>query len=132
MRCTLPPIAGARPKAGGPLGPKRVGGRPLPRRGTGDGDVGGEKYSSLDAELDASAPVGIAGACPDVWAELSDESGDGGRARRACERVNIFICPLKSSYLRYTHYIFIFTFEVTYVMIMIFYFILFMVLQLFI
>ena len=83
MRCTQPPVAGTRLGVGWPLSPKLRGGRPLPCRRTGVGDVGGEKYSSL--ELDATAAVGDTGVPGSGGgeAELSDDSGDGGRVRAA-------------------------------------------------
>lgn len=95
MRDTLPPGAGTPPEASGPRGPKPLGGRRLPRRRVGGGDVGGEKYSSL--ELDAPATVGdttaSGGGADDGGAELGDEVGDGGRVLSiaAALRVNIII-----------------------------------------
>lgn len=85
MRDTLPPEAGTLSEPGGPRDPKQDGGRPLPRRCTGGGDVGGEKNSSL--ELDATAALGVVpGGCE---AGLSDESGGGVCAFRALDRVSI-------------------------------------------
>lgn len=94
MRCTQPPAAGTRLGAGWPLSPKLLGGRPLPCRRTGVGDVGGEKYSSL--ELDATATAGVTALSMGLGAggggaELSDESGGDRRARRAPDLVNIFL-----------------------------------------
>lgn len=77
MRDTFPPAAGALIGACGLLDPKLIGGRPLPRRRVGDGDVGGEKYSSL--ELDATAATSGLDPLDDPCcceAELSDDSGD--------------------------------------------------------
>ena len=89
MRCTQPPVAGTRLGAGWPLSPKLRGGRPLPCRRTGVGDVGGEKYSSL--ELDATAAAGDTGdpGSGGGEAELSGEPGDGRRARRLAALVII-------------------------------------------
>ena len=88
MRCTVPPAAETVLEAGGPRGPKHAGGRPLPRRRAGDGDDGGEKYSSL--ELDATAALGDAGAgAGGCEAELSDEPGGVGCAARVLALVNI-------------------------------------------
>ena len=89
MRCTLPPAAGTLSEAGGPRGPKQSGGRFLPRRRAGGGVVGGEKYSSL--ELDATAAAGDTGdpGSGDGEAELSDDTGGGGRARLEAALVNI-------------------------------------------
>ena len=83
MRCTLPPVAGTLSEASGPRDPKPVGGRRPPRRRTGVGVVGGEKYSSL--ELDATAEAGVTALTMGLVsgggeAELNDESGGGGSA----------------------------------------------------
>lgn len=98
MRCTQPPVAGTRLGAGWPLGPKPLGGRPLLCRRTGVGDVGGEKYSSL--ELDATATAGDIGDLLSGGgeAELSDGSGDGGRARREAALVSILLLLLPYFY----------------------------------
>ena len=69
-------------RAGWSLSPKLRGGRPLPCRRTGVGDVGGKKYSSLDLDATAAADIGDPGSGGGEE-ELSDDSRDGWRARAA-------------------------------------------------
>ena len=95
MRDTFPPAAGTLFGAGWPRGPKPAGGRPLPcRRGGGGGVDGGEKNSSL--ELDATTTAGVTALTTGLdsgggEAELSDESGVGGRVRRAAAALVIIL-----------------------------------------
>lgn len=98
MRRTLPPVAETLFEAGGPRSLKLVGGRPLPRRRTGGGDVGGDKYSPLE-ELDASSLVGNTGTSAVTWceAERGDEPGGGGCALLPLALLLVIIFLLSSS-----------------------------------